>query len=115
VARTTARSGARSRTPACSRLTPSDTDNTNPQIPWSTATGAFFKQYGGSIVGTYGYGISPSSTHATYATAKSSQAVGLKVGVMDVSVQFGTESFGTQALAAKSANVNALTSQMDVN
>jgi branched-chain amino acid transport system substrate-binding protein len=94
---------------------PSDAGNTNPQIPWSTATGSFFKQHGGSIVGTYGYGISPSSTHATYATAKSSQAVGLKVGVMDVSVQFGSESFGTQALAAKSANVNALTSQMDVN
>ena len=94
---------------------PSDTENTNPSAPWSTATGKFFKQQGGTVVGTYGYGISPSSTHSTYASAKSSLAAGLKVGVMDTSVQFGTESFGTEALAAKSANVNALTSQMDVN
>jgi branched-chain amino acid transport system substrate-binding protein len=94
---------------------PSDTENTNPESPWSTSYGDFFKKYGGTVVGTYGYGISPSSTHATYASAKSSLAAGLKVGVMDVSVQFGSESFGTEALAAKSANVNAFTSQMDVN
>ena len=94
---------------------PADTENTNPDSPWSTSYGDFFKKYGGTVVGTYGYGISPSSTHATYASAKSSLAAGLKVGVMDVSVQFGSESFGTEALAAKSANVNAFTSQMDVN
>jgi branched-chain amino acid transport system substrate-binding protein len=94
---------------------PSDTTNTNPAIPVSTTAGVIFKQNGGTVVGTYGYGISPSSTHATYSTAKSALAAGLKVGVMDVSIPFGSESFTTQALAAKSAGVNALTSQMDVN
>jgi branched-chain amino acid transport system substrate-binding protein len=94
---------------------PSDTTPTDPTWPVSTSTGAIFKQYGGKVVGTYGYGISPSSTDATYATAKSSLAAGLKVGVLDVSVPFGSESFSTQALAAKSAGVNALTAQMDVN
>ena len=94
---------------------PSDATPTDPSWPVSTSTGQIFKQYGGSVVGTYGYGISPSSTDATYATAKSSIAAGLKVGVLDVSVPFGSESFSTQALAAKSAGVNALTAQMDVN
>jgi branched-chain amino acid transport system substrate-binding protein len=94
---------------------PSDTENTNPQIPWTKGTGEFFKSHGGTNLATYGYGISPSSTHATYATAKSAQAAGMKVGVMDVSVQFGTESFGTEALAAKSANIDSFSSQMDVN
>ena len=94
---------------------PSDTTNTDPSWPVSTTAGVTFKLNGGTVVGTYGYGISPSSTHATYATAKSSLAAGLKVGVMDVSIPFGSESFSTQALAAKSAGVNALTSQMDVN
>ena len=40
---------------------------------------------------------------------------GLKVGVLDVSIPFGSEAFSTQALAAKSAGVNAMTAEMDVN
>jgi branched-chain amino acid transport system substrate-binding protein len=94
---------------------PSDAINTDPQVPWSKATGAFLKSHGGTNVATYGYGISPSSTHSTYGVAYSAQAAGMKVGVMDVSVQFGSESFGTEALSAKSAGVNALTAQMDTN
>jgi ABC-type branched-subunit amino acid transport system substrate-binding protein len=94
---------------------PSDTQNTDPAYPWNSLTGQLFKKYGGTLVGTYGYGISPASTDATYASAKSAQSVGLKVGVMDTSVPFGSESFGTEALAAKSAGVNAYTAQMDVN
>jgi len=94
---------------------PSDATNTDPSSPWSTLEGTFLKSKGGTVLGTYGYGISPESTHATYAVANSAQAAGMKVGVMDVSVQFGSESFGTEALAAKSAGVNALTAQMDVN
>jgi branched-chain amino acid transport system substrate-binding protein len=94
---------------------PSDTQNTEPSYPWTTLEGQLFKKYGGSVLGTFGYGVSPSSTNATYASAKSVQAAGLKVGVMDTSVPFGSESFGTEALSAKSAGVNAFTSQMDVN
>jgi branched-chain amino acid transport system substrate-binding protein len=94
---------------------PSDAGNTNPEVPYTNLLGTFFKQHGGTVVGTYGFGISPSSVHATFASAKASQAVGLKVGVMDTSVQFGTQSFGTEALAAKSAGVNALTTQMTID
>ena len=84
-------------------------------VPWTTRPRSIFKQYGGTVLGTYGYGISPCSTHATYGAAKSALAAGLKVGVMDASVPFGSESFSTQALAAKSARVEALTPPMDVN
>jgi branched-chain amino acid transport system substrate-binding protein len=94
---------------------PSDATNTDPTSPWSKLEGNFLKSHGGTVLGTYGYGISPESTHATYAVANSAQAAGMKVGVMDVSVEFGSESFGTEALAAKSGGVNALTAQMDVN
>ena len=94
---------------------PADANNTNPDIPWNTLEGSLFKKYGGTNLATYGYGISPSSTNATYASAKSALAVGMKVGVMDTSVQFGSESFGTEALAAKSAGIDAYTAQMDVN
>jgi branched-chain amino acid transport system substrate-binding protein len=94
---------------------PSDAGNTNPDVPYTNLLGTFFKSHGGTVVGTYGFGISPSSVHATYATAKASQAVGLKVGVMDTSVQFGTQSFATEALAAKSAGVNALSTQMTID
>jgi branched-chain amino acid transport system substrate-binding protein len=94
---------------------PSDANNTDPKSPWTKLEGDLFKKYGGTVLGTYGYGISPSSTNATYASAKSALAAGLKVGVMDTSVQFGSESFGTEALAAKSAGVNAYTAQMDIN
>ena len=94
---------------------PSDVTPTSPSLPVSTATGATFKSNGGTVVGAYGYGISPSSTHAAYGAAKSSLNAGLKVGVLDVSIPFGSEAFSTQALAAKSAGVNAMTAEMDVN
>ena len=35
--------------------------------------------------------------------------------MLDVSIPFGSEAFSTQALAAKSAGVNAMTAEMDVN
>jgi branched-chain amino acid transport system substrate-binding protein len=94
---------------------PSDATPTSPSLPVSKAAGSTFKSNGGTVVGAYGYGISPSSTDAAYAAAKSSLNAGLKVGVLDVSIPFGSESFSTQALAAKSASVNALTAEMDVN
>jgi branched-chain amino acid transport system substrate-binding protein len=94
---------------------PSDAGNTDPTFPYTNLLGTFFKQHGGTNVGTYGFSISPSSVHATYATAKASLAAGLKVGVMDTQVQFGSESFGTEALTGKSAGIDALTTQMTID
>jgi ABC-type branched-subunit amino acid transport system substrate-binding protein len=94
---------------------PADNNNTNPAVPWSKLLGNFLKSRGGTNLATYGYSISPSSVHATYGSASSALAAGLKVGIMDTTVQFGTESFGTEALAAKSAKIDSLSSQMDIN
>ncbi len=94
---------------------PADANNTDPKVPWSKSTGELLKKDGAKVLGTYGYGISPSSVHATYGISKSALAAGLKVGVMDTSVPFGTESFGAEALAGKSAGIDALVSLMDVN
>jgi branched-chain amino acid transport system substrate-binding protein len=91
----------------------SDSGSVNPNAPVSLGIGKFFKAHGGTVVGSYGYGISTSSTYSANGTAKSAQLAGLKVGVLDTSVPFGSVDFSTEALAAKSAGVNALYGGMD--
>ena len=39
----------------------SDHGSTNPKSPVNTLVGSFLKSHGGTVLGTYGYGISPSS------------------------------------------------------
>ena len=87
----------------------------NPAAPYTLGTGKFFKAHGGSVVGSYGYGISPSSIYGANAAAKASIAVGLKSGILDTSVPFGSAEFGTEALAAKSAGIDALFPALDNN
>src|SRR6185437_16866493 len=81
-----------------------DTGSVDPKYPVSTLFGTFFKKYGGptSVIGSYGYGISPSSARSAVGTAKSAERNGLKVGVLDTSVPFGSVAFGPAALTAKS-------------
>jgi branched-chain amino acid transport system substrate-binding protein len=95
----------------------SDTGSVDPKYPVSTLFGSFFKKYGGpsSVIGTYGYGISPSSARSAVGTADSAQRNGLKVGVLDTSVPFGSVNFGTEALTAKSKGVNTVYGAMDDN
>jgi branched-chain amino acid transport system substrate-binding protein len=92
-----------------------DTGSVDPKYPVSTLFGNFFKKYGGtsSVIGSYGYGISPSSARSAAGTAQSAQRNGLKVGVLDTSVPFGSVAFGTAALTAKSKGVNTLYGAMD--
>jgi branched-chain amino acid transport system substrate-binding protein len=93
----------------------SDTGSVDPKYPVSTLFGNFFKKFGGSssVIGSYGYGISPSSARSAVGTAQSAQRNGLKVGVLDTSVPFGSVAFGTAALTAKSKGVNTLYGAMD--
>jgi len=93
----------------------SDGGNTNPDAPYTLAIGQFMKAHGGTVVGSYGYGISPTSTYGANATAKAAKAAGLKVGVLDTSVPFGGVDFTAAALTAKAAGVNALYGAMDNN
>jgi len=92
-----------------------DTGSVDPKYPVSTLFGSFFKKYGGSssVIGSYGYGISPSSARSAVGTAQSAQRNGLKVGVLDTSVPFGSVAFGTAALTAKAKGVNTLYGAMD--
>ena len=91
----------------------SDGAATSSAVPVNDGFGKFLKSKGGTIVGTYGYGISPTSAHSAIGTAKSAKLAGLKVGVVDTSVPFGGVDFTTEALTAKSNHINALYGGMD--
>jgi len=93
----------------------SDAGSVNPKYPVSSLYGNIVKKYGGTVVGSYGYGISPSAVRSATGFAESSQRQGLKVGVLDVSIPYGSVDFGTEALAAKQAGVNVMWPSMDDN
>lgn len=93
----------------------SDTGSVDPKYPVNTSIGAFLKAHGGTVVASYGYGISPSSTRSAIGTARSFQHAGGKVGVLDTSIPFGGVDFTTQALVAKQQHVNAVYAGMDNN
>jgi branched-chain amino acid transport system substrate-binding protein len=93
----------------------SDEGSVDPKYPVNTVIGDFLKAHGGTVLGSYGYGISPSSTRSAIATAKSFEHAGGKVGVLDTSIPFGGVDFTTTALVAKQHDVNAMVPAMDAN
>jgi ABC-type branched-subunit amino acid transport system substrate-binding protein len=93
----------------------SDSGSIDPKYPVNTQIGKFLVSHGGSIVGSYGYGISPSSTRSAIGTVQSVVHAGGKQGVLDTSVPFGGVAFTTESLAAKTAHVNAVYAGMDDN
>ena len=93
----------------------SDEGSVDPKYPVNTEIGDFLKQHGGTVLGAYGYGISPSSSRATIATGQSFQHAGGKVGVLNTSVPFGGVNFTADALVAKQDGVNAMVPAMDAN
>ena len=93
----------------------SDVGSVDPKYPVNTQIGDFLKAHGGTVIGTYGYGISPSSTRAAIAEADSFKYAGGKVGVLDTSVPFGSVAFTSVALVAKQHGVNAIMPGLDAN
>ena len=93
----------------------SDAGSVDPKYPVSSLYGNIVRKYGGTVVGSYGYGISPSAVRSATGFAESSQRQGLKVGVLDVSVPYGSVDFATEALAAKQKGVNVIWTSMDDN
>jgi ABC-type branched-subunit amino acid transport system substrate-binding protein len=93
----------------------SDEGSVNPKYPVNTEIGTFLKAHGGTVLGSYGYGISPSSSRAAIATADSFKDAGGKVGVLNTTVPFGSVAFSSIALAAKQAGINAMVPAMDAN
>jgi branched-chain amino acid transport system substrate-binding protein len=93
----------------------SDTGSIDPAYPANTAIGRFLTAHGGTIIGTYGIGISPSSIQSAIGTGLSFTHAGGNVGVLDTSVPYGSVDFTAAALAARAAHVNAVFAGMGDN
>ena len=93
----------------------SDEGSVDPKYPVNTEIGAFLKSRGATVLGSYGYGISPSSSRAAIATGDSFEHAGGKVGVLDTTVTFGSVDFTAAALVAKQAGINAFDPSMDAD
>jgi branched-chain amino acid transport system substrate-binding protein len=93
----------------------SDAGSVDPKYPVNTGIGSFMKAHGGTVVCSYGYGISPSSSRSAIGTADSFQRAGGKVGVLDTSIPFGSVAMTTPALVAKQKGCNAFYAGLDDN
>jgi branched-chain amino acid transport system substrate-binding protein len=93
----------------------SDVGSLNPKYPVNTAIGGFMKAHGGTVVCSYGYGISPSSSRSAIGTVDSFVHAGGKQGVLDTSIPFGSVQMTTVALTAKQKGCNAYYAGLDDN
>jgi branched-chain amino acid transport system substrate-binding protein len=101
--------------PYNSNMFAADVGSLNPKYPVNTAIGSFMTQHGGTVICSYGYGISPSSTRSAVGTVDSFQHSGGKVGVLDTSLPFGSVAMTTPALVAKQKGCNAFYAGLDDN
>ena len=58
----------------------SDNGSVDPKYPVNTQIGDFLKAHGGTVLGAYGYSISPSSSRAAIGTADRSSTPGARSG-----------------------------------
>ena len=86
----------------------SDLGSLDPSYPVNTLEGTILRQFGGMVLGSYGYSISPSSSREAGQEVKSFEHAGGKLGVLDTSVPFGGMNFTSAAFVAKQQHVNAL-------
>ena len=86
----------------------SDLGSIDPNYPVNTLEGKILKQFGGTVLGSYGYSISPTSSRQAGQEVKSFEHAGGKLGVLDTSLPFGTLNFTSAALVAKQHHVDAL-------
>jgi ABC-type branched-subunit amino acid transport system substrate-binding protein len=93
----------------------SDTGSLDPKYPANTAIGTFLKSHGGTVLGSYAYGVVPSSARSATGTVQSFEHAGGKEGVLDTSIPFGSVAMTSVALVAKQENVNAVYAGMDNN
>jgi len=93
----------------------SDNGSVNPAYPVNTQLGDILKSHGGTVIGTYGYSISPSSSRAAIGTADSFKHAGGSIGVLDTTVPFGSVDFTSAALIAKQKGINTMVPALDNN
>jgi ABC-type branched-subunit amino acid transport system substrate-binding protein len=77
--------------------------------------GLFFKSQGATNLAIVGYGNSPSSKEAAEATAASAEAAGVKVGYLNVTMDYGTTDVTPIVLAMKAAGIDAFTATVAPN
>ena len=93
----------------------SDTGSVDPAYPVNTGIGTFLKTHGGTVLCSYGYGISPSSARSAIGTMDSFEHAGGKQGQLDTTIPFGSVAMTTPALQAKQASCNAFYAGLDDN
>jgi branched-chain amino acid transport system substrate-binding protein len=86
----------------------SDLGSEDPVDPVNTLEGLILRHFGATVLGTYGYSISPSSTHGAIESADSFKHAGGKAPVIDTAIPYGSVNFTTLALEAKQDHVNAI-------
>ena len=86
----------------------SDLGSLDPSYPVNTLEGNVLKKYGGTVLGSYGYSISPTSSREAGSNVKSFEHAGGKSGVLDTSINFGSVDFTSTALVAKQHHVDAI-------
>ena len=101
--------------PYRSNMFAADVGSVNPKYPVNTSIGAFMKAKGGTVVCSYGYSISPSSSRSAVGTVASFEHAGGKKGVLDTSIPFGSVAMTTPALIAKQKGCNAYYAGLDDN
>jgi ABC-type branched-subunit amino acid transport system substrate-binding protein len=74
---------------------------------WNTI-GTFLKMEGVTNIASLGYGITPSSSLSTKATAAAAAAAGIKVGYLNANFPFGSTNVGPVAIAIKNAGSDGL-------
>jgi branched-chain amino acid transport system substrate-binding protein len=92
-----------------------DAGSVDPKYPVNTGFGTLLKQHDATVLCTYGYGISPSSTRSAVGTSDSFDRAGGKTGVLNTSVPFGSVAMTTEALIAKQKGCNAFYAGLDDN
>jgi branched-chain amino acid transport system substrate-binding protein len=92
-----------------------DAGSVNPKYPVNTGLGTFLKAHGATVLCSYGYSISPSSSRAAIGAEDSFVHAGGKAGELDTTVPFGGVDFTSAALVAKQKGCNAFYGTMDDN
>jgi branched-chain amino acid transport system substrate-binding protein len=102
-------------TPPYLNMFAADSGSIDPKYPVNTVFSSFLRAHGGNVIGSYAYGISPTSVRGATSAARAFQNEGGKVGVLSTSVPFGSVAFTPDALVAKQKGVNAVFAAMDAN
>ena len=102
-------------TPPYSNMFAADSGSVDPRFPVNTVFSSFLRAHGGTVIGSYAYGISPTSVRGATSAAQAFHKEGGNVGVLSTSVPFGSVAFTPDALVAKQKGVNAVFAAMDAN